>query len=74
MKNLKNNFRRLSLSLPLILMLFVVGCSKSEDNPAVVKDGSLVNISIDGISYEEDQIDFEKKSSSRAGSSPSGVV
>ncbi len=74
MKNLKNNFRRLDLSLPLIFMLIIVGCSKSEDNPAVVKDGALVNISIDGISYEEDQIDYEKKSSTRAVSSSSDVV
>jgi len=73
MNNIKNKISmKFSIGFLAVLMLSFGSCKRSDD-PVGGNGEAKLNVQIDGISFEEDNIDFEKKSSSN-GSIASGLV
>ncbi len=59
--------------IPFLVILLLIGsCNKSEEFTGVI-GGAVLNVSLDGISYDEEEQLFEKKSSTREGYS-TGVI
>lgn len=63
---------KFSIGFLAVLMLSFGSCKRSDD-PVGGNGEAKLNVQIDGISFEEDNIDFDKKSSTK-GSVASGLV
>jgi len=68
----KNIYLKLSIGLLAILMLSFFSCKRSND-PIEGNGDATLNVQIDGVSFDEEDLNFEKKSSNNA-SSTSGIV
>lgn len=73
MNNIKKNISmKFSIGFLAVLMLSFGSCKRSDD-PVGGNGEAKLNVQIDGVSFEEDNIDFDKKSSTN-GSVASGIV
>lgn len=68
----KNMISKMSIGFLAILMLNFTSCQKSNE-PGNSNGDATVSVQIDGVSFEEDDINFEKKSSNGT-SYASGIV